>query len=293
MSLEQHRGTYGFRFAEQPGLPLCGLFAIGFEQERSHTYNWNGLTRSDGPLLLFQYTLEGCGELEVEGRHYRMERGQAFLVEIPGAHRYWLPDDTEEWEFLYILLRPHPVMGIWEEIKDRIGETPYLPLGSGPIAALNDIFREALTGKITDPYTASAHTYRFIMELARFSLNKGASGAAWPPAVKAAVQYMESNYSGMVGQEQLAQELGVSKYHFLRTFAAFTGMTPGEYLSRIRIEKAISLLRQSNLSIDEVAASVGYSSGSYFIKVFRKLTGQTPARFRSSRELPYSRLFFD
>lgn len=293
MSLEIHRGTYGFRFAEQPLLPLCSLYAIGFEREGNPAYDWHGLARTDGPLLLFQYTLDGEGELEVGGKKYRMEPGRAFLVEIPGNHRYRLPAGSDVWEFLFILLRPHPVASLWEDIKLRLGEAPYLPQGSGPIAALNDLFRDARMGKVADPYTASSHTYRFMMELARFSMHKGRSDEDWPQIVKAAVKHMEKHYNNMADQEQLAKELGVSKYHFLRIFSAFVGMTPGEYVSRLRIEKAVSLLRQTDWSIEEVASAVGYSSGSYFIKVFRKLTGQTPARFRSGSELPYSRIFFD
>ncbi|MBD2867265.1 AraC family transcriptional regulator [Paenibacillus sp. IB182493] len=287
------RGTYGFRFAESPDRPLCGLFAVGHERESSAAYDWNGLTRTDGPLLLFQYTLDGYGEVEIDGRLYRPEPGRAFLVEIPGNHRYRLPAGSAAWEFLYILLRPRLVGPLWDEAKTRLGELPYLPQGSGPIAALNDLYREARAGRITDPYAASSHAYRFMMELARFSANKGMTDAMWPPAVKDAVRYMERHFDRMIGQEQLSMELGVSKYHFLRTFARFVGMTPGEYLSRIRIQKAVELLRQTDRSIEQIAASVGYSSGSYFIKVFRKLTGQTPAQFRSGTELPYSRLFFD
>ncbi|WP_028610033.1 helix-turn-helix transcriptional regulator [Paenibacillus harenae] len=293
MSLEHQRGTYGFRFAESAAQPLCGLFAVGHERETGPAYDWNGLTRTDGPLLLFQYTLDGIGELEVDGRIHRPDPGRAFLVEIPGNHRYRLPAGSPAWEFIFILLRPRLVAPLWEDIKNRLGEVPYLPQGSGPISVLNDLYREARAGRITDPYTASSHTYRFMMELSRFSTNKGMSDSMWPQAVKTAVQFMERHYDRMIGQEQLSLELGVSKYHFLRTFTRFVGMTPGEYLSRIRIEKAVGLLRQTDWSMEQIAASVGYSSGSYFIKVFRKLTGQTPAQFRSDTELPYSRLFFD
>ena len=54
------------------------------------------------------------------------------------------------------------------------------------------------------------------------------------------------------------------------------------------------LLRQTDKSVEVIAESVGYSSGSYFIKVFRKVTGQTPGHFRSYQgKLEFNRIFFD
>lgn len=286
-------GTYGFRFAESDDRPLCGLFAVGYERETSPAYDWDGLTRQDGPLLLFQYTLEGSGELEADGRLHRLEPGQAFLVEIPGRHRYRLPAGAPAWEFLFILLRPSLVAPIWTDVKDKLGAVPFLPRGSGPIVALNDTVRQAREGRIADPYAASEHAYRFMMELARFAAGKGVADALWPPAVQEAVRYMDRHYGRMIGLDQLAEKLGLSKYHFLRTFARYVGQTPAQYVGRVRIERAIELLRQTDWSLDRIAAAVGYSSGSYFIRVFRKLTGLTPAQFRSGTHLPYSRLFFD
>ncbi|UOK60917.1 helix-turn-helix transcriptional regulator [Paenibacillus sp. OVF10] len=71
-------------------------------------------------------------------------------------------------------------------------------------------------------------------------------------------------------------------------------MTPGAYLTRVRTEKAMELLRGTTLSIEVIAEQVGYSSGSYFIKAFRSITGVTPGEFRSGGEsLVYRKLFFD
>jgi transcriptional regulator GlxA family with amidase domain len=98
----------------------------------------------------------------------------------------------------------------------------------------------------------------------------------------------------MISVDQLAERVALSKYHFIRRFSASTGLTPGAYLTRVRIEKAMEFLRGTTLSIEQIAVQVGYSSGSYFIKAFRGLTGLTPGEFRSGGEsLVYRKLFFD
>jgi AraC family transcriptional regulator, arabinose operon regulatory protein len=80
----------------------------------------------------------------------------------------------------------------------------------------------------------------------------------------------------------------------IRRFSHSTGLTPGAYLTRVRTEKAMELLRETTLSIEVIAEQIGYSSGSYLIKAFRRLTGLTPGEFRSGSEsLSYRKLFFD
>lgn len=288
-------GTYGFRFGESAELPLCGLFAVGHEREASPAYSWDGMTRNDGPLLLFQYTLSGGGAAEIEGRFRRIEEGQALLVEIPGRHRYYLPEDRDHWEFLFILMNPRLILPVWEEAKGKLGEVASLPPESEPIELLRQMVDDARNGRIADPFAASSYVYQFNMALGRFASSPAAGHSEWPDSVTRAVAFMRSNFADMVDQEQLARQLGVSKYHFLRTFARYTGMTPNDYLVRVRIERSMELLQATDWPIDRIASSVGYSTGSYYIKIFRKLTGQTPGSFRSAggSRLNYRRLFFD
>ncbi|MFC5652659.1 AraC family transcriptional regulator [Paenibacillus solisilvae] len=287
-------GTFGFRFSDSPHLALCSLFAVGHEYIRDAAYFWDGLTRTDGPLLLFQYTVKGEGVFESEHKIHRMDAQKAFLTEIPSDHRYYFPSSGSHWEFYFLLFRPRLVLPNWEEAKSKLGSTPYLPAGSRPVKLLKDIVIEASAGRISDPYLASSFVYQFISELCRFSSSNQRNREGWPEKIRLAALYIESQYASMVSLDQLADELRLSKYHLLRTFSTTVGMTPNDYLNRIRTERAMDLLRQTDWSIEQIAAQVGYSSGSYFIKVFRRFTGQTPGAFRSgSDQLVYNRLFFD
>lgn len=293
MTTASEYGTYGFRFADSPELPLCGLFAVGRERETDRGYRWDGLTREDGPLLLFQYTLAGEGAVEIGERKEAVRAGRAFLVDIPGDHRYYLPKDEPEWAFYFLLFRPQLVQSLWQDVKTKLGEIVDLPAGSAPIRKLKMIFEGAREGKIKDPFTASSHVYQFVMELARYAASPDREKEAWPEAIRSAVHFIDTNYARMIGQKQLAAESGLSQYHFLRSFSRYVGLTPNDYLNRVRIEHSFELLGRTDWNIEAIASAVGYSSGSYFIKVFRKLTGQTPGQFRETQQLPYSRLFFD
>ncbi|WP_058302987.1 helix-turn-helix domain-containing protein [Gorillibacterium timonense] len=294
MATDMPSGTFGFRFTSSDRLALCNLFAVGRDRVQDPAYRWDGETRTDGPLLLFQYTLDGEGVFENESGIYRIGPGQAIMAQIPGPHRYYFPEDGTHWSFLFLLMRPDLIQPNWEDSLRRLGEAPFLPHTSCPIRLLQHIWDEAHGARIIEPYTASSYVYQFVSELCRYASAPQGNNRLWPEKIRLAVEYIESHYSRMISLDQLSERLGLSKYHLLRVFTETVGVSPNHYLNRVRIEAAMRLLRETDWSVERIAEQVGYSGGSYFIKVFRNLTGLTPGNFRSGEgTLTYSRLFFD
>lgn len=80
--------------------------------------------------------------------------------------------------------------------------------------------------------------------------------------------------------EALWRELGMSRAQFYRKFKALTDISPAEYLKTIRLHKAYSLLRQSNLNVTEVAFEVGFRNASHFSRIFTEQFGQSPSKVR-------------
>lgn len=287
--------TVGFRFGEDAARAgLYRLFALGYDKIASTGYSWDGQTRIDGPLFLFQYTVSGFGHVEINGAVRSVGPGQAFLVEIPGAHRYYLPESSPSWEFCFILFRPWGLEDAWRQACVKLAPVAAVPPDSPLILFLEEMVRLGQNSRISDGFTASAHVYRFMMELLRFAEGGPTRQEAWPAGVTLAVREMERDSCRIVSVDTLAEVAGMSKYHFIRQFKRHTGMTPLEYLTRVRIRQAVSLLRETGLSVDEVAKEVGYSGSSYFIKVFHKAVGFTPGEFRQSGSVVHmERITFD
>ena len=82
--------------------------------------------------------------------------------------------------------------------------------------------------------------------------------------------------------DYLAEIVGFSHSHLLKLFKAHTGLTLNEYFSRAKISYAGKLLSSTDLSIVAVAEKVGYSSVSHFTKIFKHITGDTPAKYRKN-----------
>lgn len=91
----------------------------------------------------------------------------------------------------------------------------------------------------------------------------------------------DRNYAEPLDLDELASSAGVSKYHFLRCFAATYGKTPALYLAERRIERAQDLLRATNLTVTEACMVVGYSSLGSFSTKFRQLVGMSPSEYQA------------
>ncbi|RMI35343.1 helix-turn-helix transcriptional regulator [Nocardia stercoris] len=98
--------------------------------------------------------------------------------------------------------------------------------------------------------------------------------------LRRARDHLDRHFAEATDLDELAELAGISKYHFLRSFAKVYGRTPTAYLSERRIERAQDLLRASNLTVTEVCHAVGYSSLGSFSARFTAITGETPSAFQ-------------
>ncbi|HEY2492813.1 MAG TPA: bifunctional transcriptional activator/DNA repair enzyme AdaA [Paenibacillus sp.] len=93
-------------------------------------------------------------------------------------------------------------------------------------------------------------------------------------------EYIDKNYMENLQLNMLADISHGSPYHLHRTFKRVTGITPVEYIQLQRIEQAKKQLLSSEKSMVEIGLSVGLANTSYFITLFKKKTGFTPAGYR-------------
>lgn len=98
--------------------------------------------------------------------------------------------------------------------------------------------------------------------------------------VQRVTRYMADRLGEPVSLQELADLLGFSRFHFCKAFRRATGFTPYQWLVRLRMEQARRLLRETRLSITEVAFAVAYQTPSAFTHAFRACYGLTPSEFR-------------
>ncbi|OKH20361.1 hypothetical protein NIES593_19250 [Hydrococcus rivularis NIES-593] len=96
------------------------------------------------------------------------------------------------------------------------------------------------------------------------------------------LEYVRSHLDREIRLEDLASVAQMSAYHFCRLFKRSIGESPHQFLMRQRLEAARRLLRETDLSVAEVALEIGYQSPSHFATLFKRHTGVTPKQYRTA-----------
>ncbi|EOD67632.1 AraC family transcriptional regulator [Amycolatopsis vancoresmycina DSM 44592] len=100
------------------------------------------------------------------------------------------------------------------------------------------------------------------------------------PAVLQAISSIRERYFEPITLADLASEVFVSRFHFSRMFADATGVTPGRFLTAVRLFEAKRLLLTTSLNVSDIVCSVGYSSVGTFTSRFSRAVGMTPTQYR-------------
>ena len=97
-----------------------------------------------------------------------------------------------------------------------------------------------------------------------------------------AVAYINQHIAEEISIDDICRQIHISKYHFCRQFKKVTGITVMDYILKTRIVAAKSNLSDTALPISEISNRCGFSSASYFSRVFKEHTGQTPLQYRKN-----------
>ena len=160
---------------------------------------------------------------------------------------------------------------------------PYAVSGDGPFPERFDaILDECSLKRPGWPAAAAAHLALLATEAARLSpaLHREGRGAAPPPVMEAA-RILAGNLEAPPSIRELARRVGLGPTRFHALFRQAMGLTPRDYVGRLRLTEARRALSGSAEDITELALRLGYPSSQYFATVFRKHTGLTPSAFRA------------
>jgi LacI family transcriptional regulator len=95
-----------------------------------------------------------------------------------------------------------------------------------------------------------------------------------------AIGFIRGHATELIRVEDVVQHVAISRRNLETRFRKLLGRTPHAELQRVRLQRAIRFLVETDLPIPKIAEAVGYTTPSYFIQVFRKEHGTTPARYR-------------
>ncbi|MDQ0255927.1 AraC-like DNA-binding protein [Evansella vedderi] len=282
--------TIAIRTQDKVMETLVDIYVVGKQKVDFQDYYWNGLKRQERDVFIFQYTLSGEGAIHVHGKTYKLQKGQAFMVEVPSDHYYYIPEESEEWEFIFLTLKGQAAASCWNYIMEQFGNVVTIPMESQLINQVFNIYQQAYDRDLLDNYYASSQAYGFIMDCYRY-FKQFKTDSDLPEKIVLATNMIKKRYKEPLSVEEIADAVQLSKYYFIKLFRENMNMTPMQYVTKIRLEQALHLLRYTDSTVKEIAKLVGYSDDNYFNKVFRKVVGISPGEFRKNKHsLPFDRL---
>ncbi|WP_294477276.1 AraC family transcriptional regulator [uncultured Victivallis sp.] len=271
--------SYNPFFTERTERLHAMLLNCGHELVRSAEYSWDGRRRGNHTLLIWQYTLNGLGCVEFEGERYPVPAGSAFFLMVPEAHVYFLPPESESWEFLYVTVTGSELARLGAEYRRRNGIVrPFAP-GSPVVREAWELLAICREKRLGGRYDASARAYSFLMRLmAEPPANALAARSDFMMKIHA---FCRKNLDRPITVEMLAEVAGCSRGHFTRRFQELEGISPHEFIVRQKMRLAVRLLQTTVASVKEISAACGFEDTSYFCKVFRQYHGTSPGGYRT------------
>ncbi|MBQ8281283.1 MAG: helix-turn-helix domain-containing protein [Lachnospiraceae bacterium] len=254
------------------------------EQEHVHPNN-----------LELAFILAGQGQYKVDGKIYDVKQGDMIICNPGVKHQSIITDpDNPTLEFICGFSDVH--------FADMQKDTIELPDGEACLTFSSEIRREisrCCYEIIEENYSIQPGRYYIIkaqivkMLVLIFRTIKGDAPVEQEATsfesysrtyvVNKIIKYLNDNYDKKISLDQIASNMYLSPVYISKMFKEKTGDSPINYLIRIRLEKAKEMLESdTNESIKQIAANVGYDDVYHFSKLFKKYYGISPLNFKRS-----------
>ena len=229
------------------------------------------------PTHLLLYVHKGQGSIVCAERVYPMEQGLLVFIAADTYH-YTMPDDPCVYVRSKVFLHPDALeklqpLGLADAAKSLV---------CAPIPQKDRSRVEALFCQAADSQSSLLRAAT-VLELMHY-LQCHATGSTDSPKgfVSRAIAYIGQNIAWDMSLDDICRSISVSKFHLCRSFREYTGVTVMEYILNTRIILAKNELSKTDAPISQVSEKCGFSSTSYFCRIFRHKEGCTPLQFRKA-----------
>lgn len=247
----------------------------------------------------------GKGFHVVDGKEYAVMRGDLYIINSDTFHSFY-PIDRENSGKLAVyncMFMPSFIENLGLEsglLKKIIGVFLYKSIFSDEIGYPPDISlkgsaiseAEAVFDKMFYEYTWKSEGYidliklylcELLVKIFRFHKIQNTQAYAMDyklQLINNAMTYLKNNLSNKLSLGEISQHVFLSKSYFAFIFKDIIGISVFDYIQKLRIEKACSLLLESRDKITEISKAVGYNDYRFFNKTFKKITGLTAMEYR-------------
>lgn len=257
--------------------------SLGTSVIANASYRLIGSTREHSQgYQVFQYSLDGCGSIDIRGKEFSLEKGKGFLCNIydPDVVYYYSPRAREPWSFIYLVFRNAEE---WvRTINMEAGYVFSLPMTCAYVRQIRQLISKDTAYLQLSMSVGLELINTLFAEICR-SCEHDDTDVGKQRLAGRAISDMREHIESSDGIAQIANRLGVSVAHLCRVFRQELNVSPLIYLQRQKLRYACSLLCDPTVSIKEITRRIGISNVANFTRLFKQHTGITPGKFRLTR----------
>lgn len=229
------------------------------------------------------YCVDGAGELDIAGQQHAVRQGTAVVIP-PHAPHVYRSEDSDPWSLLWVHFTGHQTAAVLQSL----GVSADNPLLHVPDTlqvrnAFEDTF--ACLNHHDSDAGLLAMSSELLRLLGKIKLHQSPARPQRQSAenrVGATLDFMRQHVDKLLTLEQLAALSGQSASYYCKLFKERTGQTPLAYFSQLKVRRACELLDLTDLTVRQIAAELGYEDPYYFSRLFKKVQGCSPAKYRAA-----------
>ncbi|MCR8636057.1 MULTISPECIES: AraC family transcriptional regulator [Paenibacillus] len=236
---------------------------------------------------LLHHILSGRGTYTCQGITYKLGPGDSFLIE-PGKLISYTADEEEPWHYRWLAFEGKRASVLLSQIG-LSSQQPIVHTGrSRNISVMYHQVQAAFQTRLPNAnLKATGYLHLLLAEYSEALQPQQQSNpqqsSVTEHIVQQALHYLSTQYAEPITIELMAEALGYNRAYLSTLFKKQTGLTPVSFLLKLRIDKAKLLLRERlELTIEQIASSVGFQDPLYFSKQFKRLYGISPTDYRTA-----------
>ncbi len=227
------------------------------------------------------FVLSGTGFVEMDGKQYALQKGDAFLYFPQQEQRYYSSTENP-WSIRWVHFYGSTLHTFLSEIGFGRFTLWRLPNLAKLEKTHEQLLQEAEENSFLQLSKLSTLTYSFLSTFTNIAVPRESnSKQELDLRIQSLLPKMQEKAPEAFDLEYWAKETGVSTYYFCRLFKRVTQMTPMAFITLCRLQWSKQLLlEEKNLTVKEIAERSGYPNPSYFNKLFLENEGMTPTKYR-------------
>ncbi len=258
------------------------ITAIGYYPNAQYHYRHRVHGVNEQILI---YCVSGKGMLKVHSKRYEVTAGTLLLIPANVPHEY-AADETSPWTIYWVHFKGANSFDFTNMMLDKLGgHASAIPFSESRIQLFDDLYSSIERGYSRNNISYASIGLQYFLSSCCFYENYQPKPKEQLDSIDTCINFMQLHLDKMLSLQEIAAAANLSASHFAATFKKKTGYSVIEYFNQLKIQKACQFLQFTNHRINEIADMLGIADPYYFSRMFTKVTGTSPLKYRTLHQM--------